>query len=189
MRREALERVVAAGADPALVDVTVEIDARRNLVRATASGATAAVASGGAAPRATDDERAAAARRALHADDARLAFACGDFALFTRSAKHETSDACAVDARGVVRVTLRRAVLRRTTAARAERDLARLLEDATAFGDVGRALPDVYAIYGARVADLGTLADAAQLIALAGEELRGLDGATPVALLAAMRQA
>ncbi|MFY9779655.1 MAG: hydantoinase/oxoprolinase family protein, partial [Candidatus Baltobacteraceae bacterium] len=41
IRREAFERVVAAGASPDLVEVSVEIDARRNLVRATASGATA----------------------------------------------------------------------------------------------------------------------------------------------------
>ncbi|HMD03452.1 MAG TPA: hydantoinase/oxoprolinase family protein, partial [Candidatus Baltobacteraceae bacterium] len=36
VRREAVERVVAGGADPALVDVAIELDAQRSLVRATA---------------------------------------------------------------------------------------------------------------------------------------------------------
>jgi hypothetical protein len=62
-----------------------------------------------------------------------------------------------------------------------------LLDEATAFGDVGRALPDVTVVYGTRVADLGTLAEALQVVALALEETRGLDPATAIALVAAAR--
>ncbi|MBD5656216.1 MAG: hydantoinase/oxoprolinase, partial [Candidatus Eremiobacteraeota bacterium] len=187
VRREAFERVVAAGAAPDLVEVVVEIDARRNLVRATASGATAAVATQSTVV-ASEAERAAAAERALHALDIRNLGACGEFALFGRD-RGDGLDACVVDARGVVRLTARRATIRSTDAARAEHELDRLLDDSTAFGDVGRALPEVHLIYAARVVDLGSPADAAQVIALANEELRGLGGATPVALVAAKRDA
>jgi len=41
IRREASDRVVAAGAAPDSIEVSVDIDAQRNRVRATASGATA----------------------------------------------------------------------------------------------------------------------------------------------------
>jgi N-methylhydantoinase A len=186
VRREAFERVVAAGAAPELVEVTLEIDARRNLVRATASGATAAVANPQTWTRASDAERAAAAERAL--PNARFAFACGDFALYV-AGHGDATGVCAVDARGIARLVLPRATLRLTNVAGAERELTRLLDDATAFGDVGRALPEVLLVYAARVVDLGTLADAAQVVALAGEELRGLDGPSPVTLLAARRPA
>lgn len=185
VRREAFERVVAAGAAPEFVEVALEIDARRNLVRATASGATAAARPERRIP-VSDPERAAAAERALPA--ARFAFECGDFAFYV-AGRGEATGACAIDARGIARLVLSRATLRVTNAAGAERELARLLEDATAFGDVGRALPEVHLAYAARVVDLGTLADVAQVVALAGEELRGLDGATSVALLAARRRA
>jgi hypothetical protein len=47
----------------------------------------------------------------------------------------------------------------------------------------------VHLVYGARVADLGTLADTAQVLALASEELRGLDPAEPVVILAARKRA
>jgi len=188
VRRAAFERVVKAGAAPELVEVTVEIDARRNLIRATASGATAAATGQAARQIASDAERVAAAARALRASAAHLSFTCGEFAIFSDGRK-ETPDACVVDTRAVVRATLRRAVWRLTTVARVERDLARLLEEASAFGDVGRALPGVRLAYAARVADLGTLAETAQITALASEELRGLDPATPVALLAEMRDA
>jgi hypothetical protein len=190
VRREALERVVAAGASPESAIVTIEIDARRNLVRATASGATAAVARDGPRAVAGDDERVAAAARALHAAAGTLVRACdaGEFAIFTAPRGRET-DACAVDARGVVRMAARRAVVRLATAGRIERALAATLDDATAYGDVGRALPDVSLVYGSRVADLGTLADEAHVLALAQEELRGLDREAPVAIVAAAKSA
>jgi len=88
-----------------------------------------------------------------------------------------------------VRSASRDAVVRVTTSERVERELARVLDDATAFGDVGRALPDVALVYGGSVAELGALAEAAQLVALAREELRGAAGDAAVAIIATRRSA
>jgi N-methylhydantoinase A/oxoprolinase/acetone carboxylase beta subunit len=191
VRRDAIERVVAAGAAPELVETVVEIDARRNLVRATASGATAAAAQGAAPQRASPDDRRSAAARALHVEPAALAAfaATGELDVFTVALERDSVDACVVDGRAVVRTTQRGAFVARTTVASAARALERLLEDATTFGDVGRALPEVTLVYHRRVADLGTLAEAAQVLALAEEELRGLPGETRVVVLAARRPA
>jgi hypothetical protein len=89
----------------------------------------------------------------------------------------------------VVHLTQRRAVVRATTVAHVPKTLADLLEATTAFGDVGRALPAVVLAYGTRVADLGTLAEAEHVLALAAEELRGLGGGEAVAIFAAARDA
>jgi hypothetical protein len=62
-----------------------------------------------------------------------------------------------------------------------------MLEEATAFGDVGRALPDCTLAYGHRVAELNGLADAAAVLALADEELSGLDDAAQVVAIVAER--
>jgi hypothetical protein len=190
VRREAFERVVVAGASPAFVEVTVEIDARLNLVRATASGATAAVAGASAVALASDEERRSAAARSLRSTPAALERApgAGAFAIFeTRGASATPRDLCAVDERGVVRFVARRAHVRTTTVAALERDLADLLDEATAFGDVGRALPDVHLVYAARVAGIGTLAEPAQVVALAAEEVRGLDHSAAILLVAESR--
>jgi N-methylhydantoinase A len=189
VRREAFDRVVAAGADAELVEVTMEIDARRNLVRATASGATAAVASQTSVADAGEAARLVAAARSLHAEPEEVAnvASAGSFALYrTAGARH---DVCAVDQRGTVRLVSRSARVVLTTVERLATDLARLLEDATAFGDVGRALPDLHVVYGRRVADLGALASASAVIALAIEEVRGLAPATAIALIASTRRA
>ncbi len=193
IRREAFERVVAAGAAPDLVEVSVEIDARRNLVRATASGATAAAAHAAQACEATDAERRAAALRALRAraEDLEAPVYAGTFVLFAarRNRRTHEVDIAAVDDRAVVRVLVRRGTVEIAPAARLEAALGRVLEAMTSFGDVGRALPETTLLYGRRVADLGTLAEPAQVLALAAEELRGLEPATPVAILSARRPA
>jgi hypothetical protein len=180
--------VVAAGAAPELVEIVVEIDARRNLVRATASGATAAAASGDAPLRAGEAEREAAAERALRRSRPFERTPAGsELAVYSAAAKRGGRDVCIVDLRGIVRATRRDALLRTTPVAEVRRALDRLLEDATTFGDVGRALPEVTLVYRNRVADLGTLAEAGHVLALAEEELRGLPGETTVVMLAARR--
>jgi hypothetical protein len=189
IRREAVERVVAAGAAREFVETVVEIDARRNLVRATASGATAAAAAGLAPQRVSPEERRTAAGRALRLapDTLEVLSVEGELDVFSAVREGQAGVACIVDARGVVRATVRDALLGRTTVARAGRMLERLLDDATTFGDVGRALPEVMLAYRNRVADLGTLAEPAQVLALAEEELRGLPGDTALVALAARR--
>ncbi len=193
VRREAIDRVVAAGAAPGLVEVVVDIDARRNLVRATATGATAAVAQTSEFVAATHAEKRDAAARTLRVEVSRLrdAGAFGDFTLF--DAPHGTSrelrDVSVVDTRGVVRLSLRRASLERTTVGKLARALEQVLESATAFGDVGRALPEIHLAYNARLADLGTLAESDHVLALASEEVRGLNDSLPVAIIAAVRDA
>jgi N-methylhydantoinase A/oxoprolinase/acetone carboxylase beta subunit len=190
VRREAIERVVASGADPALVEAVVEIDARRNLVRATASGATAGAASRGATLVASEDVRRASAARALRAGvaSASLVASTAAFEVFAVARKGR-QDACAVDRSGTVRLIARDALVRATSGAHALATLERLLDEATSFGDVGRALPEVHLIYGTRVADLGAPADDAQLLALAGEELRGLAPDVAVVAVGAKRNA
>ena len=190
VRREAVERVVAAGAAPELVEVTVEIDARRNLVRATASGATAAGAQATERRVASEAERTAAAARSLRVSAAglRVRAKAGDFTVYVVG-DGARADACVVDARGIVHLVSRRAVTATTTVARVAHVLAELLEATTAFGDVGRALPAVQLAYGSRLADLGTLAEAGHVLALAAEELRGLASDAAVAIIAAAREA
>lgn len=190
VRREAFERVVAAGAAPELVEVAVEIDARRNLVRAIGSGATAASGDAPDAVARGDDERAAAASRSLRVDAPALALAAraGSFAVYVTKTRREIW-AAVVDTRAVVRLVTRRATVRATRAGSIRSVLGPLLDDATAFGDVGRALPDVHLAYGKRLADLGTLAESEQVLALAEEELRGLGAEAAVIIIAARRDA
>ncbi len=201
VRREAIERVIASGAAPELVQVTVEIDARRNLVRATAQGGTAAVA--GAAERVAVDraQRLAAVARATHAAiaDVTAIADLGELELcaverhrpprrWFETPRAAERDLAVVDRSGVVRLVVGRGGAQCGTVARIPELLSDLLDEQTVFGDVGRALPTIAVVYGTRVVDLGSLAEANQVIALAEEELRGLDPSSSIAVIASRRE-
>ncbi|HEV7180361.1 MAG TPA: hydantoinase/oxoprolinase family protein, partial [Candidatus Baltobacteraceae bacterium] len=169
LRREASDRVIAAGASPERIEVSVEIDAQRNRVRATASGATALVESAGYGVRDEAAQRAAAAR-AMGTDAAAPVRYGVSSALAAYVCER---DLRIVDERGVVRLALRGATMTSASAGSVETSLRDAMERATAFGDVGRSLPAVYVVHGGRIADFSGLASIDQAIALAREELSG----------------
>jgi hypothetical protein len=78
-----------------------------------------------------------------------------------------------IDERGVVRLALRDYRLTRTTAAGIESHVGDVVESATQFGDVGRALPALYLLRGARIAAYEGLTSTEQAVALATEEVEG----------------
>jgi N-methylhydantoinase A/oxoprolinase/acetone carboxylase beta subunit len=197
MRREAQDAVVAAGASPERVEVAVEIDTQRNLVRATASGATE-IAESAAHRLQNDEELLATAARLMRADAGVTRVAATDALMVFQRERHVTSrmrrrkivsDLRVLDRTGVGRLALRDAIVRQTVAAHALETLRAVVEEATAFGDVGRALPDIYVLHGARIADFSGLAQGDQAVALAEEELAGRADDAPVVILAASRPA
>ncbi|MGB6986280.1 MAG: hydantoinase/oxoprolinase family protein, partial [Candidatus Aquilonibacter sp.] len=156
IRREAAERVIAAGAAPDRIEVSVEIDAQHNRVRAIASGATAMV-----------DAAAPLALRVERVD----------------------STARVIDERDVVRLVLKNARAKTTTVAALDDALARAIEDATRFGDVGRALPDLYLVHRGHIADLRGMVSADAARALAREEIAGCEDAEDVIMITVPRPA
>jgi hypothetical protein len=200
VRREAIERVIASGADPALVEVTIELDAQRNIVRAIAQGATAG-AGAHTSGSASESECAAAAQTALRAPQVELAARAGSMRVYRGvappargwraflAAAPRWSDLCVVDSRAIVRAIAPAAVVVATRAAEVEAAASALLEETTSFGDVGRALPALALVYAERVAQLGALGSPGAATALAREEVSGLDPAADVLIVAIRRSA
>jgi hypothetical protein len=167
--------------------VVIDVDRARNRVRATASGATALVEGANVALAAAgDDERRAAGARALLAD-------AGTERVVARTPDFVVVDAresiAVVDARAVVRLVAPRGVAREATAGTLAVQLARLLDETTTYGDVGRALPDVWLLAGARTVEFSGLADADDIATLATEDIAGMAGDTPLALIAIPKRA
>ncbi len=185
LRREASDRVIAAGAAPDQVEVSVEIDAQRNRVRATASGATALV-EGVAAEPVSEAEARASAAQSLRANAEVL-----ERVELTPSLTGYGNgrDLRVLDERGVIRLALRDSSVVRTRCGELEPRLRDAIENATSFGDVGRALPELYIVHGARIADFSGLASAEQAVALAREEVGGRAESDPVAILTVPRAA
>lgn len=198
IRRQAQDAVIAAGASPDRVEIAVDIDRQRNWVRATASGASELAESASQGPRSMDERRAAAARM-LRSDPAGVERIAGTAALdvfaSTRVARGRfgrtltVRDVRVVDSTGVARLSLRDPLIAQTVAGDVPAVLRDTAERATAFGDVGRALPDLYVLHGARIADFSGLGSADQAVALVEEELAGLESSADAVILAAPKSA
>jgi N-methylhydantoinase A/oxoprolinase/acetone carboxylase beta subunit len=186
VRREAIEAAIRSGAAPDRIEVVVEIDRARNRVRAVASGATALVEGAAAAASATEEERVAAAARALHAGGAPVRLVARTPAFLVAEANRTLA---IVDERAIVRQIVPRGVVTVTTAGTAAAAIAATIEDLTAYGDVGRALPDLWLLAGSRIVELCGLSDADAACALAADDLSGLGADAPVAIVALPRSA
>jgi N-methylhydantoinase A/oxoprolinase/acetone carboxylase beta subunit len=185
VRREAIDAAVASGAAPDRVDVVVEVDVSRNRVRATASGATALVEGAQAAVHADEPARAAAAAAHLPAgaDVQRVAGTSG-FSIYRAG-----RDGAVVDERAVVRLVLPDVRVRTLRCGDVAGRLPGFIDDDTAFGDVGRALPDVFVVRAGRIGAFEGMGEAGQIAGLVHDELAGVDDDEAVVVLSVPRRA
>lgn len=203
VRREAAEAAITAGAVADSVEVQVEVDKRRNLVRATAVGTTEL--------RRRDDvqtgfsfeqcREAAARSMRIRPEDVKLAAETSGYLVFTGEQQTKSFFGLfswrrqmlrVVDRSGVVRLqrgaALQKMAVKTARLAELYDELERSVEALTDYGDAGRAIPDIFILYGARIANFSGLADLDQVRALVEVELRLLDPTTKLVMIACPKQ-
>ncbi|WP_405719878.1 hydantoinase/oxoprolinase family protein [Streptomyces sp. NBC_00046] len=176
VRAEAEAAVVAQGAAADGVEVEVTVDPQTSTVRAVATGATE-LRTQDRAHRADGDERLRAAAASLKADPTDVSILATTPAHTVygteirrrfRATRHPVR---VVDADGVVRLHAPDALVETTTVAAAPETLARLVGEATSYGDGGVRAPALRLLLGSRIADLSGVLDPQPLLALARSEL------------------
>ncbi|MFN0108090.1 MAG: hydantoinase/oxoprolinase family protein, partial [Blastocatellia bacterium] len=199
VRREAAEAAIAAGAVADSIEVQVEVDKRRNLVRAIAMGTTELRRRDeGQTVSSFDQCRQAAARSMrLPVDEAALVAETSGYLVFTGEQQAISFFGLftsrrqllrVVDRTGVVRLQRDDALVRATTLGAVKEELEKAVDALTDYGDAGRAIPDIFVLYGARIANFSGLAELDQVIALAEVELRSIDEATKLVVIACPKQ-
>ena len=199
VRLEATAAVVNAGAVPESVEVQVEVDKRRSLVRAIAIGTTElrqTVAR--AAPATVADCQSAAARSMRLGPEAlSLVAATENYFVFTASLRSKSPLAVwrtpqpllrVVDRTGVVRLQRGRARVAETRPDQLEAELARAVDELTDYGDAGRTIPDIFILHRSRMINFSGLADLEQVVALARVELRSLSSTAQLVVIACPKQ-
>lgn len=200
VRREATEAVIKAGALPATIEVQVEVDARRNLVRATAYGTTELKRGGGRASALDlEDCRALSARSMqVAAKDVHLAGETSGLYVFAATHvsqrfgglfKSTKQSVRVTDRTGVVRLQRKNAEIFASRADHIALDLERVMTGLMDFGDAGRTLPDVQVLAGARIINLSGLAEVEQALSLAQAEVETLPGDEQLVIVAAKKEA
>jgi N-methylhydantoinase A/oxoprolinase/acetone carboxylase beta subunit len=186
IRREAIDAAIRAGAAADRIEVVVEIDRSRNRVRASAAGATALVEGAVATASAGEGDRLAAAARSLRAEAGGVRVAARTPGFIVAEANRSLA---IVDERAIVRLIVPRGNAVLTSAGRFANAIATAIDEYTTYGDVGRALPDLWLLVGARIVELTGLLEADGAAALAADDIAGLPAEEAVAIVAATRRA
>lgn len=197
IRREAVEAVCRIGALPETVEVQIEVDTKRNLVKATAFGTTELKKDDGETVSGETGCRMAAAKSLkVGEDEITLDAETSSLYVFSTLVRsksffglfNSTRRAVRIlDKTGVVRLQRANADVLTSDAAHAGTAIENAINKLTDFGDAGRSLPDIHMLVGSRIVNLSGLAEIEQAIALAGTELENLPAAEPVVIVASAR--
>ncbi len=198
VRREAEEAVIDMGAEPETVDVSVQIDKQRSLVRATATGALEMRMREFGETEIPPEERLEIAADSLGLDAQEVSKAAGtdhlDVYVGTREIKRffglfteRKQVVRVVDIEGIIRLRLDDVEIATTKCGSLSGELEEVVSKATEYTDAGRMVPDVFLLYGARIADLSGLSASKQIVAIAEEELRGIPDDRKVVIVADRR--
>ena len=200
IRGQAADAVIKIGALPETVEVQIEVDTRRNLVRATAFGTTQ-LKKDENEKRASGIEAArisAARSMKIAAENVRLAAETSGLYVFASEIQTKTFFGLFKSAKTMIRVTDKTGVVRlqrshaevhETTAENIGRELESVITKLTDFGDAGRDLPDVYVLIGARIINLSGLAEIEQAVALAQTELENVSPEERIVIVASAKNA
>jgi N-methylhydantoinase A len=197
LRREALEAAVKVGATPESVQVTIEVDAQMNRVRATALGSTELQARD-LKKEVDEAEAAAIAAEAMQADprgvrllaatDALRVFEgrteAREWGVFTRKRKPVR----VVDRQGIVKLQREAALIAATPVSVWRDTFERLWKSGTVYVGDATVYPDMFLLVGGRIVDLSGMQTVTHAEEVARTELDGQPGETGIVILAGMRE-
>jgi len=198
VRREAREAVVKIGALPESVEVQIEVDTRRNIVRAIAFGTTELKQDDDSKNIGGLDGAKSAAARSLKIEENAVDLSAEIAGFYVFTAEFQTKTffglfkqkrlaARVVDKTGVVRLQRNSAEVHKSTVENISRELEMTINKLTDFGDAGRALPDIHLLVGARIINLSGLAELEQVLALAETELETSEKSEKIVIIASPR--
>ena len=182
VRREAEERAVLSGASPETVEVSVEVDATKNMVRAIAIGTTELRSKDLTKRRLNLEEITEKVADNMDVPKDQVYVAAENGIMYAMQHKIETKKlfglirsvtkpTCIVDDEGIIRLQKRDGKVHSCTGENWMAAMNRALEAMTEYNDGGKTLPNLYVIYGKRIIDLSGLLDEEHVKSLAKIEL------------------
>ncbi len=199
LRQEAAERVLAMGAAPETVEVTVEVDRQTKRVTAIATGSQELRTRDLNEVRPTDEALLATAGKSMGLtgdESAELRGASGSLRVYQGLRleprlfgliRTKRRPVRVLDDDGIVRLQLTRGTVKPCAAGEATGLIGRLMDEQTVWGDAGALLPDLYLVAGGRIVDLTGLAERSQVTGVARAEADRLAPTAPVVVISSRK--
>lgn len=184
IRRDIIEKIVKSGAKEETVDVTIEVDAQKNILRAIATGATELRQKDLAASDLKPEELKKISSEALgtRPEETDCVALTGRWNVYEAVLKkkflgvfsQKSRRLCVIDREGVVRLKKEKAEYLKFTKAEKGSLFAEFLDANTTFSDANATIPKVFIFYREKMLDLTGMQSAKQLDSILDMEIEGL---------------
>ena len=194
IRREAEQKAITGGAAPGTVEVTIQVDTQRNMVRAIATGATEMRSKNMLERKLAEKDLFTIAADNLDVKTDVLSITARTEVMFAVQyiqkekkllglVTKKTKPLRLIDEEGVIRLQKRDAYVLQGNMTNWKEKTGLILEELTIYDDGGAALPNFYIVVGKRIIDMSGLPSEPQIYSLAGVELSGYQDDTPLILI------
>jgi hypothetical protein len=184
-------KAIQNGAAPGTVEVSVEVDTQRNIVRAIAVGATEMRSRDRMQQKLVREELLKVVAENLDVDAGVLEVVAENGSMFAVQCdkvekklfgllKKKTRPLRLIDEEGVIRLQKNNAWALQSTVGTWQKQLSWLLEELTEYNDGGTNLPNIYIVLGKRIVDLSGMQSGEQIVSLGGVELAGCGADEPL---------
>ena len=185
IREEIIEKIVRSGAKEETVDVSIEIDAPKNIVRAIATGATELRQKNLGAAELNREQLGTIAAESLGTQPKDVQYICGTgrWNLFEGEIcrkllglfKVKRKAVAILDREGVVRLRKEKTAYVVFSKGEQKQIFNRFLDDHTVFSDANATIPKVYMFYREKMLDLTGMQTASQLYSILNVETENLN--------------
>ena len=194
IRKEAESQAIKSGAKPETIEVFIEVDPRKNLVRAIATGATELKTKDLLNRKLDDQQLLDIARNFMSKSDTktRLVAKTDEFAVFQAESKKsgilgilssKKYPTRVLNTDGVVRLQSRDGVVINSNAAKCREDLEHYIRMLTKYTEGGEKIPQTFMMVGPRLLDFSKLLNMEQVITLQALEMAGVESEKPVIIV------
>lgn len=185
IRADVLERIIKSGANESTVDIAIEIDAQKNILRAIATGATELRQKDPSIRDLPREQLAAIAADSLGIPAREVEFFCtvGRWNLFEGKTQKKVlfgllskkiRSVAVVDREGVVRLRKENAAYLRFAKGQRAAKFDAFLDQHTTYSDANASIPKVFAFYREKMLDLTGMQTKAQLLSILEVEIEAL---------------
>jgi N-methylhydantoinase A len=199
IRNEAENAAIRSGASPETIQVTIDIDTTKNIVKAVAVGATE-LSSNNEIGKTLDDneliksleelldnEKNVNIRHLYNTDLLSTFEVTKTKTVFLNIIKKQTKVVYVLDRQGIVKLIVEEGIPFCIKAGEATNKLNTLLPDYARYDETGQRVPDLYIIIGGKIIDLSGLDDIEQIISLSNLEIDTLDADTDIVVIIKQR--
>lgn len=186
IKKQAQNSLVKMGADINTVEVFISIDSKKNILSAVATGSTYMENQAFNRSEVSAVEAAGIAAKAMKvgAENVDFISETDGFRVFSSKEIKERlfglirtikENIRVVDKYGIIRLQVNNARFMITKAVKALDDISVFVKEVSDYNDAGMIIPNLFLIYGGRIADLSTIMEESQIMNMVSIEINGLE--------------